>query len=108
MHWSKARGIDCDGFVMHNKLDQCLSFFFKMHSNPKKIGSHRVFSIKNKHVSNYLCSFSNFEQKLMVQGLCDCFLFVGWFHYRVFDNKNMAKCKQNPLSKGGEEGTNDI
>ncbi len=44
----------------------------------------------------------------MVQGLCDCFLFVGGFHYRALDNKSMAKCKQNPSSKGGKEGTNEI
>jgi len=44
----------------------------------------------------------------MVQGICDYFLFVGGFHYRALDNKSMAKRKQNPLSKGGEEGINEI
>jgi hypothetical protein len=55
MHGSKAKGIGCDDYIVHCKLDQCPSSLKKVHSNPKKIGSHRVFSIKMKFVSSYLC-----------------------------------------------------
>jgi hypothetical protein len=40
----------------------------------------------------------------MVQGLCDCFLFVGGFHYRALNNKSMARYKQNPPLEGDKEG----
>jgi len=55
MHGLEARGISCDDSVAHYKLDQCPSYLKKMHSNPKKISSHRVFSIKMKYVSSYFC-----------------------------------------------------
>jgi hypothetical protein len=42
MHGSKAKGIDCDGFVAQCELE-CPSYLKKVHANLEKIGSHRVF-----------------------------------------------------------------
>jgi hypothetical protein len=45
MHGSKANRIDGDDFVAHYEL-KCPSSLKKVHSNLKKIGSHRILKSK--------------------------------------------------------------